>query len=121
MELYLFGPMRGIPDANRAAFREARETLRDMGHNVFCPSELTDNYRAEKIPYNMIELMRIDLNWICNYAEGLVGLEGWNVSKGSLVEVHLAWFKEIPVYEYESFKRRIIREVKGVPHLRANG
>jgi hypothetical protein len=119
MRLYLFGPMRGYPAANRPAFKVARETMRAMGHEVFCPSELTESYKEAKIAYSMIEMMRLDLNWICNYAEGLVGLEGWNVSKGSLVEVHLAWFKEIPVYEYEQFSRRILKEIKGVPHLKS--
>lgn len=114
MRLYLFGPMRGYPAANRPAFKEARTTLRAMGHEVFCPSELTESYEEAGISYSMIEMMRLDLNWICNNAEGLVGLPGWPKSKGSLVEVHLAWFKEIPVYEYEQFSRRILKEIKSV-------
>lgn len=120
MELYLFGPMQGITDANRPAFKEARETLRAMGHNVFCPAEFTDTVKAEdRRTWSLRELMEVDLRFICRQAEGLVGLEGWNVSKGSLAEVHLAWAIGLPVYEYELFSRRIIREVKGVPHLKS--
>lgn len=117
MRLYLFGPMRGYKNANAEAFREAREKLRDMRHEVFCPSELTESMRELKVQSTLRQQLGIDLNWICNQAEGLVGLPGWSTSKGSLAEVHVAWAIGIPVYEFELFSRRIIREIKGVPNL----
>lgn len=117
MRLYLFGPMRGYKDENREAFTEAREKLRDMKHEVFDPWEMTETLMEAKQPVGLRELLRIDLNWICSYAEGLVGLPGWSTSKGSLAEVHLAWAIGLPVYEYEMFSRRVIREIKAVPTL----
>lgn len=120
MKLYLFGPMRGYPDGNGPAFKEAREKLRDMGHEVFCPYEFCVSLGArpkktDRDPLRLRQLLCQDLSWICNHAEGLVGLEGWHNSKGSLAEVHLAWAIGIPVYEYNFFSRRVIREVKSVP------
>lgn len=120
VKLYLFGPMRGYPDGNGPAFKEAREALRDMKHEVFCPWEFSASMgwpptRRERNPDRLRHLMMRDFEWIVTNAEGLVGLEGWPKSKGSLAEVHLAWAIGLPVYEYELFVRRIIREVKNVP------
>jgi hypothetical protein len=110
MKLYLFGPMQGILHSNREVFTVARENLRDMGHDVFCPSEFSHKFNVTDIR----ECMKVDLAWIIKDAEGLVGLEGWRKSKGALVEVHLAWLLGLPVYEYEFFSRRILREVRSL-------
>lgn len=107
-KIYLFGPMAGIISNNEPAFKEARETMRDMGHEVFCPSEFTRTHNMT----DLRECMRWDLAFILKEAEILVGLSGWRASGGSLVEVHLAWRLDIPVYEYEFFSRRILRQVK---------
>jgi nucleoside 2-deoxyribosyltransferase len=119
MRLYLFGPMRGFPAANEMAFRQAREKLRDMKHEVFCPWEMTEQRKREKLSTALREVMRIDIDWICTYADGIVGLRGWQHSKGSLAEVHVAWAIGIPVYEYDSFSRRVIKEIKVVPSIGA--
>lgn len=119
MKLYLFGPMRGYKDANRAAFKEAREILRDMKHEVFCPSEFTARIKSEGLSTDLREMLKYDLAYILNEADGLIGLPGWASSKGSLAEVHLAWAIGLPVYEYETFVRRVIKEIKDVPNLRS--
>jgi hypothetical protein len=49
VKLYLFGPMRSIKNENREAFKEARETLRAMGHEVFCPSEFTQDTQIKNL------------------------------------------------------------------------
>lgn len=118
MKLYLAGPMRNIKDNNRESFRQAREKLRDMSHEVFCPSELTDTLTERQAhPPTLRDMMRIDFVWICDYAEGMVMLPGWPSSKGSLAEIHLAWAIGIPAYNYDQFSRRILREVKVVPTI----
>jgi nucleoside 2-deoxyribosyltransferase len=115
MRLYLAGPMRGIKGNNREAFNEARNTLRDMKHEVFCPSEMTDTLVFQKGNTSLRNVMMLDLDWICRYAEGMVMLPGWNISKGALAEIHLAWAIGIPAYNYTLFSRRVIREIKNVP------
>ncbi len=39
MNLYLAGPMRGIPGFNFPKFDEVAATLRFIGHTVFSPAE----------------------------------------------------------------------------------
>ncbi len=111
MKIYLAGPMRGIRNENKEAFAEARAALRDMTHEVFCPSE----FSMKNDIHDIREALRYDLAYILREAEGIVCLPGWPASKGSLAEVHLAWAIGLPVYEYEFFVRRILREVKSVP------
>src|SRR5260370_41571283 len=98
-KIYLFGPMAGIQQKNAPAFKDAREKLRDMGHDVFCPSEFSERNGIAGITGNDLrEAMRWDLAYILKEAQILVGLPGWKASRGSLVEVHLAWLLDIPVY-----------------------
>ena len=111
MKIYLAGPMRGIKNENKESFAEARVALRDMKHEVFCPSEFSERNNIHEIK----ECMRFDLAYILKEAEGIVCLPGWPASKGCLAEIHLAWAIGLPVYEYEFFVRRILREVKNVP------
>lgn len=115
MKLYLAGPMRGYKDLNRDAFKDARERLRDMKHEIFCPSEMTDTVRENGRPSDTRDMLWYDFAWILQEAEGMVCLPGWEKSKGALAEVHLAWAIGIPVYEFNLFVRRVIREVKIVP------
>lgn len=105
-KIYLFGPIALMKDHNREAFAEAALTLQGMGHEVFNP--LTSTPSTPDIR----QAMKWDLAFIISEAELLVGLPGWRASGGSLVEVHLAWRLNIPVYEYEFFSRRILRTVK---------
>ncbi len=114
-KIYLFGPVelggeasRAIIAENKERFREARIILRDMGHDVFCPVEFTESTGIKDIR----EALRYDLAYILKEAQILVGLPGWRASDGSLIEVHLAWRLDIPVYEYEFFSKRILRAVK---------
>ena len=41
MRIYISGPMTGLPNNNRAAFDAAAWRLRDMGHFVINPHDLT--------------------------------------------------------------------------------
>ena len=42
MRLYLSGPMTGVPDNNRPAFDAAAKRLREQGHFVINPAELSE-------------------------------------------------------------------------------
>jgi hypothetical protein len=117
MQLYLSGPMRGVPAYNHPAFFYAAEVLREVGHEVFSPAEhdiaahpdrpwptftgdpATDNITIE----NLRTIIRADLVWICDKAEGIALLPGWERSKGVKVEMALAEFIGIPVKPWEEY------------------
>lgn len=84
MRLYLAGPMRGIEDFNYPAFKAAAAFLRDQGHFVFNPAE---NTRSDS---EIRQCMAIDTAWICNCADGIALLPGWENSKGAKAELALA-------------------------------
>lgn len=101
MKIYLFGPMRGLPDWNFPAFDAARERLEKLGHEVFCPARL---FRA--MPYvredtqdrrHLVHVISQDLLCI-QAADGLAGLPGWEDSAGSTVEVSMALFLGLPIF-----------------------
>jgi hypothetical protein len=101
MKIYLFGPMRGLPDWNFPAFDAARERLEKLGHEVFCPASL---FRA--MPYvreesqdrrHLVHVISQDLLCI-QAADGLAGLPGWEDSAGSTVEVSMALFLNLPIF-----------------------
>jgi nucleoside 2-deoxyribosyltransferase len=114
MKLYLAGPMRGVTNGNAEAFKDARNRLRDMRHEIFCPSEFTDRLREAGESTDIRKTLAYDFAYILHEAEGIVMLPGWRGSKGTLAELHIAWAIGIPAYEYEFFVRRVIREVKNV-------
>lgn len=82
MKIYLAGPMRGYRDSNFPAFHEAAASLRSQGHYVFNPAEQDGD--------NIRELMKTDLSWICDHAEAIAILPGWQTSTGVKAELALA-------------------------------
>lgn len=99
MKLYLAGPMRGYPDFNFPAFDAGAEALRALGFDVFNPA---DHDRSTGKPIESLtirECMLADTAWICEYAEGIALLDGWQKSTGALAEVALARALGIPAFE----------------------
>lgn len=107
--VYLAGPMRGIKDFNFPAFFEAEAKLRDAGHEVFNPaasgvkefgwvamqSETGDAADvAHHLDMSSMKFMRhvfkIDMQWVCDHADVVALLPGWENSKGSSAEKALA-------------------------------
>jgi len=86
--IYVSGPMRGYPDLNRAEFTRATALLREMGHDVFSPSE-----RDAKIntPLDLLDhvawgsVMAEDLREVMA-ADAVVMLTGWLWSQGACLE-----------------------------------
>lgn len=113
MNIYLAGPMRGIPAYNHPAFDAAAALLRAEGHTVFSPAEhdrdlfpefdwpnmtgdmTVDGFSAP----NMREVIRNDLVWIANNADAIALLPGWERSRGVKVERALADFLGLYVRE----------------------
>ena len=94
--------MRGIPLFNFPAFHKAAELLRAADHEVFSPAERDEAiygksfslYNADgsevkaelDYGFNLRSALRDDMNWICNEADGIALLNGWENSRGASAE-----------------------------------
>lgn len=111
MKLYLFGPITGYPDGNKAAFDEAAAVL-GREHFVYNPHDVdveagfdwagTDCTVEEQAAagHDLEATMRSHLRWITTSADAIVGLPGWQQSNGSRREVLVAATCGIPIYAY---------------------
>lgn len=96
VRIYIAGPMSGIPEYNRPAFEEAELRLRSRGHvMIFNPieSEMSEKAQAGEFPSEEAayrHCMKMDLDWICDYADKIYFLKGWENSKGARAEHALA-------------------------------
>lgn len=94
MKIYLAGPMAGVPEHNFPAFNAMAQTLRYLGHHVYNPAELEpESYRnisAEEATKHHNGAYRNclsqELQWICEQAEAMFLLTGWEHSKGANAE-----------------------------------
>ena len=100
MKIYLAGPMRGIPQFNYPAFHEGAAKLRAAGHEVFSPAEYDLKKHGKDISnatgdaaqatsehgFNLRDALRDDLIWICEQADAVALLPGWENSKGANAE-----------------------------------
>ena len=81
--VYLSGPMTGMPGLNFAAFNAAAAMLRAEGVEVVNPAEI-------KLANPTWEAcMRADIKALCD-CDAICLLPGWEQSKGSHLELHLA-------------------------------
>ena len=86
MKVYISGPMTGIPDYNKTAFKAAEAALIAKGHSVVNPWDLGE------VPYwGHHEYMKRD---IAAMAEcfGIYMLPGWLRSRGAKAEWFVALF-----------------------------
>jgi hypothetical protein len=104
MRIYLAGPMRGIPQFNFPAFHRAAAQLRAQGHYVFNPAERDEEAHGNEVSnsatgnlkdvahtgFNHREAMKADVDWICDHADAIALLPGWEKSKGARAELALA-------------------------------
>jgi hypothetical protein len=85
---------------NFPAFDSAAKQLREAGHTVFNPAENDrengfdatglQGHEAAEHGFDLRTALKQDLSWICDHAEGIALLEGWEESKGARAEVALA-------------------------------
>ena len=108
--LYLAGPMTGIPHFNFPAFDHAAADLRSKGYEVFSPadndrallgkdpdwvpqdSDSDGTWRTWSIPGapSLRKMLGDDVAYICNEADGIAMLPGWESSTGARAEHALA-------------------------------
>jgi hypothetical protein len=115
--VYIIGPMRGKPDWNRPAFAAAEARWRAAGWTVFSPAytlSLLDHdpsddparpgsrYRQQDRTH-LNHALQVDL--ACIYAADAVAvLPGWQASMGGTVEVALAQFLGLDLYDAETMQ-----------------
>lgn len=117
MRIYLAGPMRGIPEFNFPAFRDATAKLRALGHEVFSPAEKDqdagfdpsdmkgDNAELGPVGFELSLALAMDLDYVCNHAEAVVVLPGWGDSLGAAAEIAAARALSKPVWPLENVLR----------------
>ena len=92
MHVYLAGGMRGRdPKVVELLFRQGAAKLRRAGHSVFSPYEhdleTTGEYNGDSTPLSTVRLlMKQDQIWICDNANIIALLPGWEKSKGATAE-----------------------------------
>lgn len=100
-KIYIAGPMRGYPEFNFPAFRVAAEEFRKRGFTVFSPHEDSEKAYgkdfskkyptgsgedAEKDGFSIRNALANDLDWICQEADSIYMLRGWEKSRGAIAE-----------------------------------
>lgn len=98
---YLSGPMTGYPENNYPAFEKATAALRQAGYHVFTPHE----YMPPKKP-TISELRRAFAaysRFICEEADTIILLSGWEQSLGVSAELALAKNCGLEIVEFDTF------------------
>lgn len=94
---YIAGPMSGIENHNRFEFEIAQKLLMNRGvssSNIFNPIDHEASLLVQEgklhgsDAYRMC--LKMDLDWICDWATNLYMLQGWENSKGAKAEWSLA-------------------------------
>lgn len=103
--IYLAGPMRGIPNFNFPAFDYAAAKLRKRGYKVFNPADRdrakygdaiannaagSEEHASKSIGFSIREALLADLEWICRHADTVAVLPGWETSRGAAAEIATA-------------------------------
>lgn len=91
MKIYLAGPMAGIDDHNFPAFNAKAAELRALGHFVYNPAEIEPDEYAKRPAYlaavfhnsGYRNCLRQELRWICDEAEAIYLMNGWEYSLGA--------------------------------------
>ena len=97
--IYLSGPMKGYPQSNYPLFHAVAAKLREDGHVVYNPAEFL---HAE--PDGVFPLRKAFAEYaafICNRADTIVLLPGWEKSLGVSAELALAKNCGLEIVEYE--------------------
>jgi len=108
MNIYIAGPMSGIPQYNFPAFFAAAKTLRDNGYEVVCPAEMDDEDDkglAMKSPDGMGfarktwgDFLMRDVKLVADVVDGVALLPGWHDSRGARLEAFIALTVQKPVF-----------------------
>lgn len=88
MKIYLAGPMKGYPESNYPLFNRVAAELRSAGHEVYNPAEFPHDGPQETFPLR--KAFAAYSKFICEEAEAICLLPGWEKSLGVSAELALA-------------------------------
>jgi hypothetical protein len=103
LRIYIAGPMRGIEAFNFPAFDAAAEQLRALGYEVFNPADHDREQHGDAVNdsatgdlddiadtgFTLRAALAADAAWICEHADAVALLPGWDSSKGASAEAAL--------------------------------
>jgi hypothetical protein len=98
--IYLSGPMKGYPESNYPAFEDAARHLRAMGHSVYIPHEFMPPGKPSHA--ELRKAFSAYCKYICEEADSIVLLPGWEHSIGVSAELALAKNCGLAVAEYSA-------------------
>lgn len=98
--IYLSGPMAGLPQSNYPLFHTVTAALRGAGHTVYNPAEFPHDGPHETFPLR--KAFAAYSKFICESADAIVLLPGWENSRGAKAELALANCCGINVIEWEA-------------------
>jgi hypothetical protein len=105
MKFYLAGKMTGVPSFNFPLFDAAESKIKELGHDVTSPAEISRRHGVKPDSIVTRELMRLlfayDLMAVCK-SEMIVLLPGWENSEGVKRELYVAEYLGIPSCELSS-------------------
>ena len=97
-DLYLSGPMSGLPDLNKPAFFKAAKLLRKKGYTVINPPELDYNE-----PQRSWEgCLRRDIKWLVK-CKNIATLPRWTKSRGANLEIYIGRALKYKVHPVEYY------------------
>lgn len=104
--IYISGPMSGLPKFNFASFDKAQKIWEKRGARVLSPAQTSRavGYTEESDPTTPLgradlqHLLLIDIASLY-YADAIGMLPGWERSMGATVELSIAQFLKMPVYD----------------------
>ncbi len=97
--VYVSGPMSGYPGFNFANFNDAARQLRAMGYGVVNPVDINTDTTT---PW--AECLRADLRALLDCTD-VACLPGWELSRGAMLEVHVAMALGIPCRPINTFHK----------------
>lgn len=108
--IYLAGPMTGIPEDNHPAFDEASRGLEAMGWAVHSPASSYN--RSQTLPYELYMHAAVTL---LLQADAIALMDGWQGSRGALMEILLAQRLQLPFYNAHTGRRMQLADIELSP------
>lgn len=105
-QVYIAGPMSGLPGYNYDAFDEAAEDWQEKGWAVHNPASSFN--RSLEIPYRLYMQAAIAL---LVQADAIAMLPGWEDSKGAKMEALIAQRLGLPFYNAETHRRMEVEDM----------